>query len=394
MANTPLTQTPAYDPNNPTGQPTIPATATVNTGGAVVPGISAQTQATGVGGVGQSFSAAQSKTYPAAPANPGGYGSANSNNPSPYGYDANGNPYGGPTSSNPNPSAANYTTGANVPAPQSEDEIKAQMTKDAQSQIDAINQNFASIIANDTATNAQNYGAGRGALAARGLLGSADAASSEAGATAAGNRVIAADQSAQATQIAGVYSAIDANALTQANNERDAAVTDSETYLANQQKIAASAQAQVGALAKLGVTSSTVQSNDPALWDSLKSQSGYSDYQLQVSLDNDPSNPNAKQTTQTYAADPSNPNSTIVRRINIDPTTGKSTETDYSIPIPYNQADPKAFQVLNGTLYYKDPATGNLIPQIPEPYKTAASGAQVYSTDASASLRIPHLSML
>ena len=120
------------------------------------------------GGIGTTPTIIQSNPYaaPAAPANPGGYGSANSNNPSPYGYDANGNPYGGPTSSNPNPSAANYTTGANVPAPQSEDEIKAQMTKDAQSQIDAINSSFAATLAQEQ-TQAQNNQTDVNASAAR-----------------------------------------------------------------------------------------------------------------------------------------------------------------------------------------------------------------------------------
>lgn len=346
------------------------------------------------GGIGTTPSIIQSNQYaaPAAPANPGGYGSANSNNPSPYGYDANGNPYGGPTSSNPNPSAANYTTGANVPAPQTEDEIKAQMTTDAQSQIDAINQNFASIIANDTATNAQNYGAGRGALAVRGLLGSADAASSEAGATAVGNRVIAADQSAQATQIAGVYSQIDANALAQANLEKQDAVTDSETYLKNQQSIASQAMSNAASFAAAGVTGQALATNDPTTWAQLQQQTGMSSYALTAYMFSKLPSTYQPTATNSYSADANGNAIQNTVYSYVDPTTGKSvvTQSSVNLGIPYADFNSKnMLTASDGTPIYINSNGQTIDAETGQPYvptKAVTSGSSLVNPQSGTTI--------
>jgi len=274
--------------------------------------------------------------------------------------------------------AAAYATGSGFTPPDSEATIQQNMLTEAQSQIDAINNQFAATIQQDQVA-AQNAQTDANASSARmGLMGSPQGASILAQTATNSNAITAKDQAAQASALAAVYSTVDSNAQAQYNLEKQQAVTDSQSYLKQQQQIASTAQAQIAQLAQLGVTSSSIQANDPALWDSLQSQSGYSAYQLQVSLDQNPSNPNAKQTTQTYVPDPSDPSKTTVKRISIDPTTGQSTETDYSINVPYANANPNAFKIVGTNLYYADPTTGNLVLQ--DPYKTLPAGSAVFNT--------------
>lgn len=274
--------------------------------------------------------------------------------------------------------AAAYATGAGFTPPDSEATIQQNMLTEAQSQIDAINAQFSATIQQDQVA-AQNAQTDVNASAARmGLMGSPQGASMLGTAATNSNAITAGDQAKQAAALAAVYSTVDSNAQAQANLEQSNAETNSQDYLKQQQQIASTAQAQIAQLAQLGVTSSSIQANDPALWDSLQSQSGYSAYQLQVSLDQNPSNPNAKQTTQTYVPDPSDPSKTTVKRISIDPTTGQSTETDYSINVPYANANPNAFKIVGTNLYYADPTTGNLVLQ--DPYKTLPAGSAVFNT--------------
>ena len=275
--------------------------------------------------------------------------------------------------------AVNESLGANYTPPQTEDQIRQQMLQQSQQQIDAINAQFAATIEQDqyAAKNAQtdvNASASR-----MGLMGSPTGGAMLSEQAQRSNTVIAKDQAAQQAALSAVYDSVNKNALAQANYEKEQAVSDANTFAKNQQAVAATAQAQVAQLAKLGITTNSIQANDPELWATLQKQTGYSDYQLQVSLDNDPNNPNAKQTTQTYAADPNDPNKTIVRRITIDPSTGKSTENDYSLDLPYNKASPNAFKVVGSNLYYTDPTTGDL--KLTNPYKAAAQGATVYNTN-------------
>ena len=299
-------------------------------------------------------------------------------NPAPYSQNTGSPAPVNPTAAPGAAGAAAAAAGSNYTPPESEDQIRQEMLTQAQSQIDAINNQFTQTIAQDQQT-AQNNQTNVNASASRmGLIGSPVGGSMLATQAQNDNQTIAADRAAQQAALSDVYSKVDSNALAQANLEKQNDVTNSQDYLAQQQNIAKTAQAQIAALANLGVTSSTIQQNDPALWDSLQSQSGYSAYQLQVSLDQDPSNPNAKQTTQTYVPDPSDPNKTVVKRISIDPTTGQSTETDYQINVPYAQANPNAFKVVGTNLYYQDPTTGNLVLQ--DPYKTLPAGSAVFNT--------------
>lgn len=331
-------------------------------------------------------------TPPAAPTTQGGtgntggvqpvtsapnYGSAANGWQSPTATDQSGNPIG--TGVNPSaPTGGGNIPGTNTPVaqPQTEAEIQAQMTTEAQAQIDAINKSYAATIAEDQQNAANNQTNVNASAARMGLMGSPTGGSMLTNQANLDQKTIAADQAAQATAIAAVYTNLDNAALQQANLESQQAESDAQTNLAMQQSIAAQAQTQVPALAKTGNTSASIIANDPALWQQLISTTGYSAYQLQALLDTDPNNPNANKTTQTYAADPNDPNSTIVRRIVLDPVTGKSTETDYSIAVPYNQANPNAFQVLNGNLYQQDPnGSGNLILQSPTPISIAQGGS-------------------
>ena len=318
----------------------------------------------------------------------------------PFGLSPSGVPYGSQGSNNANPNSAVYSqasgaagaaaiaSGANYTPPESEEDIAAGMLKDAQSQIDAINQQFAATIAEDTQTAANNQTNVNASASRMGLVGSPNGASMLTNQANSDDKVLAADRAAQAAAIAGIYSQVDSNALAQANLEKSQATADAATYAANQQKIAATALSTAANFAAAGKTGQDVAANDPQTWDQLQQQTGLSPYALTAYMFSQLPSTYQPTATNSYSSDANgNAVENTVYTV-VDPSTGKATVTQSSTPlgIPFAQFDSKnLITASDGTPLYINSAGQTIDAETGKPYiptTSVASGSSLVNAQS------------
>jgi len=175
---------------------------------------------------------------------------------------------------------------------------------------------------------ADTEAAGREA-AINALVGSGQIAGVGAGASAVRGsqktteKAYATATSQMAKDIADVMQNVATNAMTLANN-----------ITTDRANIKASAISNLDTLAKLGKSSDEIKAADPSLYQNLLDQTGFSDYQLASYIDSNDNNPN-KPTVKEVPMPSADGNSTVIKRITFDPKTGKSTEKDYTVNVPF-----------------------------------------------------------
>ena len=144
-----------------------------------------------------------------------------------------------------------------------------------------------------------------------------------------------------------------------------------------QQKIMANATTQVQKLASMGMTASELYNESPDLYKSIIAATGMSDYELSNYMISQMPAAYQPQVIQTYTPS-SDGNSTVINRMIIDPNTGQKSTESFTINMPYNLVNPKAFQQIGSNLYYQD-SKGNLTLLTPQ-FQSASAGSVIYNT--------------
>lgn len=116
---------------------------------------------------------------------------------------------------------------------------------------------------------------------------------------------------------------VQANAMTLANN-----ITTDKNNIRTQ------AMTAIDTLSKTGKSAEEIKAADPDLYQNLLNQTGFSDYQLAAYIDANDNNPN-KPTVKEVPMPSADGLTTILKRITFDPLTGKTTEKDYTVNVPF-----------------------------------------------------------
>ena len=133
-----------------------------------------------------------------------------------------------------------------------------------------------------------------------------------------------------AKAVSDVYSNVQSNSMTLAQIGQG----EQKDYQAQVDKIKAEAKGNLDTFASGGVSADKIKATDPQLYSDLLAQTGMSEYQMANYLDNNKDNPNRPTVKEIPMPSPDG-QSTIIKRISFDPKTGKSTEQDYTVNMPY-----------------------------------------------------------
>lgn len=159
-----------------------------------------------------------------------------------------------------------------APAPQSVDEIQASKTKDAQDQINALNDYYASLTNDQNAINAKNDRSTSAISTLSGLAGSTEADVAQKDTTAKGQQANEKIQNEKAVAIQGILGKIRDDAVTEARQQRldyNQSVTDS---IANRAATKKAAVDNIVSLTAAGVTADGLKSTDPTSYAHLLAQ--------------------------------------------------------------------------------------------------------------------------
>lgn len=181
-------------------------------------------------------------------------GAGNNNNGTPNGLPAN-TPPSGPT-----PITPNNPDGA---APGSEQAFIDQRRSEEQGTIDAIAQQFDSVLSGDQDQKSKDQSGANAAAVAAGLVGSPSGGDMVSSAGRTADKQIATDKANKGAAIAQVLQTIDAQAVKDYRDDAATAKTDSQTSIQN--------------LAKSGVTATQFKAADPTRYAQLLQQSGMDD---------------------------------------------------------------------------------------------------------------------
>ena len=287
---------------------------------------------------------------------------------------------------------------ANTPAPEDKQTIYERNLSQSQDLVTSIANQFNSMISDQIQTNTSNEQQTNAENAARGLMGSPDAFKASSDTTKAGERAMndinQQKQAAIAQALHEVQTRSDTeyqNEQTLYNNAQTNVINSQATIDANKRSNQEAALKNVDALASSGKTGAQIKEYDYATYQNLMDQTGMTDYQLQNYIDNNPNNPN-KPTVKEVPMPGADGKSTIIRRITFDPQTGKSSESDWTIPIPFQTysgaattttTDGKIFQQQpDGT--YKD-----ITPDISAATTTNQKDYEYYTKQEKAAGRTP-----
>lgn len=174
--------------------------------------------------------------------------------------------------------APRYTDPAPVddttPAPQTEDQIQAKMTADAQDEINGLNSYQSSLLSEQKVINDKNDRSTNAISTLTGLAGSTEADQQQQKTTSAGQAANEAIKSQVATKVQGVLSSIRTAAVAEARAQRN------DYRTSEQDRIAARATASANALTSLknisasGVTFDGLKTSDPTSFAYLSKQFG------------------------------------------------------------------------------------------------------------------------
>lgn len=158
--------------------------------------------------------------------------------------------------------------------PRTTDEIAQEKAKQAQSQIDALNNYYNSQLQEQSVINDKRNRSTNAVSTLTGLAGSTEADVAQDITSDVNKRENKAIENQRAVAITGVFSKINEDAQKQANEEKTNARLDAETILANRKTRQEEAVKSLTTLAKSGVTAEGLKASDPTSYDYLAKQMG------------------------------------------------------------------------------------------------------------------------
>lgn len=242
------------------------------------------------------------------------------------------------------------------------DTIREQMRQNSQGLIDAIQAEYAGIIADESIAGRKREKRTRGLNVSSNLQGS-DFASAEAQKTEDANKKIMDTIKAErAAKIAGVLSGVSQRAMDQFEKQKTEYRQSAEARLGLLEQFKEEALNDVSVLIEGGLTSDRLKSESPETWQQLLEQTGYTDAGLSAYFASQ--QPEADQVFKEKVGN----NMVFGYR---DPDTGEiRTE---KVPLAEGYSD---FTKIDGEPYFVDKESGKIIPAIG--YTPKASGSKPY----------------
>lgn len=158
--------------------------------------------------------------------------------------------------------------------PRTVDEIAQEKAKQSQSQIDALNNYYNSLLQEQNVVNEKRNRSTSAVSTLTGLAGSTEADVAQQTTSAVNQRENKAIENQRAVAITSVLSKINEDAQKQANEEKANARLDAETILANRKTRQEEAVKNLTTLAKSGITAEGLKASDPTSYDYFVKQLG------------------------------------------------------------------------------------------------------------------------